>query len=79
MKPVNELVDTVQEATEASMAFLRETRNGTANVEQAHLGAKLAQRVFTGVSTNVKTRLAAPRLAEIENSKGPVEVKSKAA
>lgn len=66
MSKVNEQREVLKEVTDGSMAFFREARNGTANVEQANVGAKFAGRVISAISMDLRLRLAAPRLSEIE-------------
>lgn len=56
----------LKEVVDGSLAFFREARNGSANIQQAKVGATFAQRVISSVSTDVKVRLAAPKLKEIE-------------
>lgn len=56
----------LKEVADSAVAFLRETRNGTANIEQTNAGAKVSQRAISAVGMDLKVRLAAPRLAEIE-------------
>lgn len=68
MKSVSDLVSQMEEVADTSLAFLRETRTGTANIEQANVVAKESQRVISAVAQNVKTRLIAPKLAEIEKA-----------
>lgn len=41
-------------------------QGGTADVEQANVGAKFAGRVISAISMDLRLRLAAPRLSEIE-------------
>ena len=57
---------TLKELTDGSMAFFREARNGSANIEQAHVGAQFAARVTSAIGLDLRLRLAAPRLTEIE-------------
>lgn len=65
--PITEQRETLKEITGASMAFLREARNGVANIEQARVGAQFAHRATSAIGMDLKHRLAAPRLAEIES------------
>jgi len=65
---VNEQREYLKELTEGSMAFFREARNGSANVEQANVGAKFAGRAISAIGMDLKVRLAQPRLEEIEKA-----------
>lgn len=58
----------LKEVVEGSMAFFREARNGAANIEQAKVGAVFAQRIVSSINLDLKERLAAPKLREIEGN-----------
>lgn len=66
MTNISEQRTILKELTDGSMAFFREARAGTADVEQANVGAKFAGRVISAIGMDLKLRLSAPRLAEIE-------------
>lgn len=50
----------------ACTEFLDETRAGTANVDQARIGAVHAGRVISAVSVDLKERLAASRIQDAD-------------
>lgn len=68
MSTVDEQRKVLKELVDGSMAFFREARNGAANVEQANIGSKFAGRVVSAIGMDLKLRLAAPRLKEIETA-----------
>lgn len=68
MSGINEQRATLKELTEGSMAFFREARNGAADVEQANVGSRFAGRVISAIGMDLRLRLAAPRLTEIEQT-----------
>lgn len=47
--------------------FFDETRAGTANVDQARIGAVHAGRVISAVSVDLKERLAASRIKDADS------------
>lgn len=58
----------LSEIVDGSMAFFREARNGSANVEQAKVGSTFAQRAISAIGMDLKVRLATPQLNEIEKA-----------
>lgn len=73
MNTIREIIGQAETATGVALSFLNETRAGKVNVENAKLASQLSGRVFSGVKSQVSTRLNAPKIAAADAKLAAIE------